>query len=216
MDESQRSTLEVVGDYEEDLTAHQVDVFVSIHGSSTFTGRAALSKAKEVSSLVQALVQLGIPESSIDLESVRAEVRSGFLGKSSSAFYQLRVRVEDLERLPGVLGAVAAATQASLDRLTWRYPDDEATEARLLARATQRAMEKCKAIAQALDVPLLGVHCAQELRQHEPQEYMVTLGGAPGAMRARGVSEEADLGVAIQHRRKTRREVRLVCSIAKR
>jgi uncharacterized protein YggE len=203
------SRLEVTGEHEEELNADAVDLFVAIQGSSTFTGRAALTKAKEVAALVQASAQVGIPESAIDLSSVRAEVKSGFLGKSSSALYQLRVRVEELERLPAVLGVIAAAPQCTLERLLWRYPSDEATEARLLQAATRRAHEKARAIASALSVELASVLEAQELMQHDPREVMAQL-SAPGMVRARSGSEDAELGLQIQSRIKAKRQVRLV------
>lgn len=65
----------IAASHEEDVLAGSADVWVSVHGSSLFTGRAALRKAKEVSELVTALQQAGFPEEDISLASVRAQVR---------------------------------------------------------------------------------------------------------------------------------------------
>jgi len=84
--------IEVVANIEEDVAADGVDIQVSVDGSSLFTGRAALSKAREVHQLVEALAQVGVPENQIFVEGIRATTTSGIFSKSSSAHYSLRVR----------------------------------------------------------------------------------------------------------------------------
>jgi hypothetical protein len=93
----------------------------------------------------------GVGDAAIELEAVRAEVKSGLLGKTSSAVYQLRIRREDLERLPNVLGVVTSAKQATIDQLSWLYPDDAATEGRLLEAASARAAVKAQTTARVSD-----------------------------------------------------------------
>lgn len=86
----------------EELGADKVDIHVTIKGSSLITGNAALKKAREVSQLVSALLEVKIKVEDITLTSVRAESSSGILGKSTSAAYQLRIKCNDLELLADV------------------------------------------------------------------------------------------------------------------
>jgi uncharacterized protein YggE len=203
--------IEVVAEHEQDIAANAVDLFIVIEGSSTFTGRSALKKAKEVASLVLALEQAGLPESAIDVESVHVALKSGLLGRSSSATYKLRLHVSELDKLPAVLGAVSGATQVTLEQLHWRYPEDAESEARLLAQTAARALVKARAIAETLGVRITGIALAQEVKQHHAEEHVVRFGVPLAAARMR--SEEVDLGLQIQHHKKLKHEVRLKCSI---
>lgn len=144
--------------HEEDVAADRAVLFVTVQGTSLVTGRAALSKAREVKSLVDALAGAGVAEGDIGLEGVNAHVTSGLLGKSSSASYRLRVQVTELDALPEVLGAITSAKNAQLDRLVWRYPESAEQQAHWLALCIAHANTKAAAAAAALGVRLVGVH----------------------------------------------------------
>jgi uncharacterized protein YggE len=209
MSNEDRRIIEVSGEHEEALEARAVDVLVTVQGSSFFTGRAALKKAKEIAELVERLAaDAGVGDAAIELVSVRAEVKSGLLGKTSSAVYQLRIRCEDLERLPNVLGVVTSAKQATIDQLSWLYPDDAATEGRLLEAASARAAVKARAIARALDVRIVAPAEVREIRQQDSREDVQHM-GMPGMMRARPAAAPIELGVQIHHSKKVKREVRV-------
>src|SRR5687768_6317369 len=96
----------ITAKHEESISAERAVLFVTVQGTSVFTGRAALKKASEVRGLVEALESCGISESDIGLEGVRAQVSSGILGKYSSATYRLRLQCNQLDVLPDVLGAI--------------------------------------------------------------------------------------------------------------
>lgn len=201
--------IEVQGRYEEELAADSAELYVRVSGTALFTGRAALTQAKEVAAIVQALKGVGLDDSAIELLSVSAEVRSGLLGKSSAAAYDLKVRCADLECLPSALGAVTGAKNATLDRLVWSYPSGAELEGRLLAAAASLAKSKARAIATAVGVSLGELQEAREVIQQDalpPQ----TRFSAPSAdvLRAR-MSEPVDVGVQLQHRKKVTREVHL-------
>jgi len=200
--------IEVTGSFEEELAAHAADLHFSVAGSSLVTGRAVLTKAREVAVIVEALGALGLAESALSVESVRAEVKSGLLGKSSSASYALKLHVTELDQLPAALGAITAAKNVSLERLEWRYPSDAATEGRMLAEASLRARAKASAVASALGVGLGALQEALELGGGvSPHE--VTHFGAPQMMRARSAAEPLEMGLELQHKLTVRREVRL-------
>jgi len=148
----------ITAKYEEDVSAERAVLFVKVEGSSLVTGRAALKKAAEVRNLVEALERCGLSESDIGLEGVHAQVSSGFLGKSSSAVYRLRVRCDELNALPEVLGAITSAKNSELERLVWRYPESAEQQAQWLGLAIAQAHTKARAAAAALGVRLVGVH----------------------------------------------------------
>ena len=156
------------------------------------TGRAALKKAKEVSALVDALERCGVPLEQIHLEAVHAEVSSGLLGSSSSARYRLRIRCNELDRLPEILGAVTGARNARLEQLVWRDPESAEQQARWLAAAIAWANTKALSAATALGTRLVGIHRMTEDGLEEEGRF-IRMGGPPGMARARA-SEAVELG----------------------
>jgi uncharacterized protein YggE len=200
--------IEVTGLAEADVPASSVDLHFQVAGSSLVTGRAALSKAKEVASIVEALRAAGFDDGAVEVTSVRAEVKSGLLGKTSSASYALVLHCTDLELVPAALGAITSAKNVALERLEWRYPNDAHSDGRLLAAAAHNAQVKAAAIAQALGVPLGPLHGAVEVSGQLMMGQTTTF-GAPMAMRARGAAEALDLGVELQHTQHVQREVRV-------
>ena len=190
--------------HEEDVAAEHADVLVSVQGSSLVTGRAALKKAKEVSALVEELERCGLSLEKIRLEGVRAEVSSGLLGSSSSAKYRLRIRCDELERLPAILGAVTGARDTRLEQLDWRYPESAAQQARWLAAAIADANTKAAAVAAALGTKIVGVHRLTEHRLDE--RHTLTLGAGAAPM-SRGRSTPIDLGFELGNERRMGVEV---------
>lgn len=194
----QLDLLKVSVSHSEELQADQADLQVTIRGSSLIHGNAALTKAREVRQLVEALTGLGLPERQIQLREVYAEVSSGLL-KSSSATYQLRIQCRALDLLPEVIGAVASQKQASLTSIVWRYPEDPEAQDAWSERCLLRAGQKARRMAAALGVRLLGVYRVEE-QLSNPPAYAEDLDVAKLApqSRARGPSS-ADLGLAITH-----------------
>jgi len=193
--------------HEEDVAADHAYLLVTVEGSSLVTGRAALKKAKEVSALVEELERSGVSLEKIRLEGVRAEVSSGLLGSSSSAKYRLRIRCDDLERLPAILGAVTGAKNARLEQVLWRYPDSVEQQARWLAGAIARANAKAAAAAGALGTRVVGVHRLTEELLDEGAP-IPTLGRHSMAMGApRGRSTPVELGFELGNEKRMGVEV---------
>jgi uncharacterized protein YggE len=183
----------------EEIGADKVDIHVTIKGSSLVTGNAALKKAREVSQLVSALLEVKIKEEDIALTSVHAESSSGILGKSTSASYQLRIKCNDLELLADVLGVVTAQKNAKLDYLGWRYPDAKKLKAEWLQFCLSEAKEKAGAIAAGLGVRLLGVHAFSEKWLDSEQSERPYLNEVRGAVLARAKAQSIDLGFPLSH-----------------
>jgi hypothetical protein len=95
--DSRPDLLRVVITHEDELAASHADLQVKVRGSSLVTGNAALTKAREVAALVQALAGVGVPEASIRVEDIAVQVESGSRNRtrtnlSVSRFRGLRSR----------------------------------------------------------------------------------------------------------------------------
>lgn len=185
------------------VDADRAQLFVTVEGSSLVTGRAALKKAAEVRGLVEALAGAGVEADAIALEGVHAVMRSGFLGRSSSATYRLRIDCDDLSRLPDVLGAITGAKNATLGELAWRYPDSPEQQAQWLARCVEKANVKARAAAHAFGATIVGIHRMEEQSLDEPRSPHHL--AAPGvAVRARMQSSASvDLGMELGHQKRS-------------
>jgi uncharacterized protein YggE len=204
MKERNPDVLVITAKHEEDVAAERADLRVTVQGSSLVTGRAALEKAKEVRQLVDELVRCGLGESDIGLEGVHAQVSSGFLGKTSSATYRLRIRCIHLELLPDVLGAITSAKNARLDAVAWSFPNSADQQAKWLAASIDQANLKARAAAASLGTRIVGIHRMIE----EPMDLQATaspyqssyLDEEMGAVRRRAAPIDLGFDLAPQKR----------------
>ena len=150
-------TIKVSALHREEIFASHANLYVTVKGSSVVSGNEAMKKAKEVSGLVEALTRFGLSPDAILLQGVRIETSSGTLLKSSSAMYHLKVRSEKLEQLPGLLDVIAEQKNAVLERIEWKYPENEARD-RGLEAAISKGKERAEKVAGSLGVKLLGVY----------------------------------------------------------
>jgi uncharacterized protein YggE len=195
--------IEVRAEHEEDEAADKVDLYVDVEGSSLFTGRAALSKAREVHALVESLGQVGIAEDQIFVERISATTTSGIFSKSSSAHYSLRVRCRNLEKLGDVLGAITSQKNVTMGRMEWGFDESPAAGAQRLARCAAIAKQKAQAVAEALGVRLGAPHRASEVVPGGAEAHAYPpAAGAVFAGVARASVSQADLGLAVTHHRK--------------
>jgi len=193
--------------HEEELVADGFDLFVTVRGSSVFTGRAAFEKAAEVKSLVEGVRVVGLGRDDVSLVGVQVDVESGLLSKSSSARYSLRMRAGEVERLADVLTAVASAKNATVDRLVWRYPEGEDARQAWLRAAVASARGRADAIAGGLGLRVTGVRrVITPVAPPMPRPVML---GAPQAAPTRGRGGSVDLGVDVAPTRQTAIDVRV-------
>ncbi len=196
--ETKPDTIKISTTHQEEISASHADLHVTVRGSSIFSGSEAMKKAKEVSQLVEALTSFGVKSEAVTLQGVHVETASGALLKSSSAVYRLKIRCEDLDLFAGMLDVITSQKNATLERVEWKYNEDEARE-RGLNSALEKAKSKAQTIAASLNVKLLGVYDLIENTFDEeapaafrPQAMMMKArGGAP--------SPEPSLGMDIQH-----------------
>jgi uncharacterized protein YggE len=197
----QLDTIAIEATDSDELFADHADLLVTVQGSSLFTGREALKKAREVRELVEGLKECGLSETDVLLESVYANVSSGITGRSSSADYRLRVRCQEMDALADLLGVITSQRNANLTRVVWKYSDLEEFRFRLLERCLSKLKRKAEMVASSLGVELLGVHEFQE--QRFAPRAMLAQGDAfdlPSDARAKAMKRE-DLGLSVSHSR---------------
>ncbi|MFT3891625.1 MAG: SIMPL domain-containing protein [Anaerolineales bacterium] len=197
--ETKPDTIKVSALQREEISADRVDLFVTVRGSSLFSGDQAMKKAKEVSQLVEALTSYGLSPEAIHLQGVHIESSSGALLKSSSATYRLKIQVEKLDQFAEVLDIISSQKNASLERTAWKYNEDEARERGLMS-ALEKAKSKADKVAKSLGVKILGVYDLIESSFDEEMPYMPFAAQAI-ATRSLGKAAvpEPSLGMDIQH-----------------
>jgi len=195
--ESKPDTIKISASHREEILASHADLFVTVKGSSVVSGNEAMKKAKEVSQLVDELTRFGISAENIHLQGVHVETSSGALLKSSSASYRLRVRCEKLGQIADLLDIITSQKNAALERIDWKYPEEEARE-RGLESVLVKAKSKADKVAAALGVKLLGVYDFLENSFDEEAPIMFQ---AQAMMKSRASAPlaEPSLGMDVQH-----------------
>jgi uncharacterized protein YggE len=141
----------------EEIAAVRADVRITVRGAQFFSGRAALTRSREVAQLVSDLKSAGVSEGDIQLLRVSAEVGK-FVAKTSSADYRLKVRCPELDRLGAILGVAAEQKTIHIEGIDWGYPDLTEHRTVWLDGCLADANARARRIAAALGVNLLGVH----------------------------------------------------------
>lgn len=193
-------TIKVSASQREEISATRADLFVTVRGASVFSGDQAMKKAKEVNQLVEALTSLGLSPEAIHLQGVHIESSSGALLKSSSATYRLKIQSEKLDQLADILDIVSSQKNAVLERIDWKYNEDEARERGLLS-ALEKTKSTADKVAKSLGVKILGVYDLIESNFDEEMPYprFAEQGLAFRAQAKSAPAPEPSLGMDIQH-----------------
>jgi uncharacterized protein YggE len=191
-------TIKISASHREEIFASHANLYVTVKGSSVFSGNEAMKKAREVSQFVEALTRYGLSPEAIQLQGVRIETANGPVLKSSSAVYRLKIKTEKVDQLAELLDIIAAQRNAALDRIEWKYPEEEARQ-RGLEAALTRGKEKAARVASSLGVRLLGVYDFMENafdEERPPMPYQAM----EMNMKARAAApEQPSLNMEIQH-----------------
>ena len=176
-----------------DQRPRAVSIHVTLSADKLFSGRAVFDKAAELRRLVMALAERDLPETAVTLTGASLDVSTGVFTRSSSVTYRVRIRVDDTERLPDALDAIAEAKQARLTHLDWDYGNGASEE--LLADCATRAIAKAKRLAGALGVTLGPVHSVHEEEIGEPVRHAPVLHheiASAMAVRRKGIGDELE------------------------
>lgn len=191
-------TIKVSASHREEIFASHANLYVTVKGSSIVSGNEAMKKAREVSQLVEALTSFGLSPDSIHLQGVRIETATGTLLKSSSAIYHLKVKTETVDQLAGLLDIIAEQKNASLERIEWKYPEDEARE-HGLELAIAKGKAKAEKVAAAMSVKLLGVYDFMENTYDEERPPMPFQAMEMSMKSRSAAADQPSLDMDIQH-----------------
>ena len=162
MKEQAPDLIQVWASHREWISADSAVLHVAVKGESFFTGNAALKKAEEVSLLVSELTEELLEQAHITLESVTAQVKSGVLGRSSSATYNLKIVCPDVAKVADVLGIVTSQKSTKLSAIDWKYKGEDEIRSKCLKECLRKVKERGQEVASALGVSLIGVHSFSE------------------------------------------------------
>lgn len=191
-------TIKISVSHYEEIFASHANLYVTVKGSSVVSGDEAMKKAREVSQLVEALTGFGLGSEAIQLLGVHIESAGGALLRSSSATYRLRVRLDNLDRMAELLDIVASQKNAALERIEWKYPEDEARE-RGLEAAIEKGKAKAEKVAASMGINLLGVYDFMENTFDEERPPM-PFQAMEMSMKSRApVPDQPSLNMDIQH-----------------
>ncbi|MEN9563946.1 MAG: hypothetical protein RIR73_2190 [Chloroflexota bacterium] len=190
-------TIKVSASHKEEIFATYADLHVTVKGSSLVSGNEAMKKAKEVNQLLEALKQAVVKEDAVTLQGVAVSTSTGAVLKSSTASYRLKIRCEDLAKFAEILDVIASQKNASLTRTEWKYDEEAAREALLLA-TLDKAKTKAAKVAQTMGVKLLGVYDLNE-NVYDEETTMPFQAQAKVAFRSAPAEPEPSLGMDVQH-----------------
>ena len=191
-------TIKVSASHREEIFASHANFYVTVKGSSVVSGNEAMKKAREVNQLVEALTRFGLSPDAIQLLGVHIETSSGALLKSSSATYRLRIHLETLDSLAEVLDIVASQKNATLERIEWKYPEQEAQE-RGLESAIAKGKAKAEKVAATMGVKLLGVYDFMENTFDEERPPLPFQALERSMKSFAAVADQPSLSMDIQH-----------------
>lgn len=209
----QADTITVRTSRQSTIDANAADVYITVQGSSFILGRAVLEQSREVADLVEALAGMNIPASDIFVEGVRADVKSGFMSKSTTASYKLRAHCRELDALPAVMDVITDRKQSQLTRVAWRFPDSDEVHDFLLRDALPAARKRAEIVADELDLELLSVHDLQE-RLLDPRTERFGGDDSPQAELFDRERARKGPGIEIHHRKDVTLEVEVKYRVA--
>lgn len=190
-------TIKVSALHREEIFASHANLYVTVKGSSIVSRDEAMKKAKEVSQLADALTRFGLSPDAILLQGVYIETTSGTVLKSSNAVYRLKIKTEKVDQLAQLLDIIADQRNATLERIEWKYPEDDTRE-RGLESAIAKAKAKAEKVAASLGVKLLGVYDFIENAYDE--ETPIPFAAQAVRMKARAeVADVPSLNMDVQH-----------------
>jgi uncharacterized protein YggE len=196
--ETKPDTIKTSAIHREEIFASHANLYVTVKGSSVVSGSEAMKKAREVSQLVESLTRFGLSPEAVQFLGVHIESSSGALLRSSSATYRLRVHLKTLDPLADVLDILASQKNAAVERIEWKYPEDEARE-RGLEAAIAKGKAKAEKIAATLGVKLLGVYEFMENTFDEERPPMPFQAVERSMKTLAAVADQPSLNMDIQH-----------------
>ena len=187
------------------VPAVSAKLHLRIEGETFVMGNAVTQRSREVRELVTALKTFGITEEDVSVEGVQAKLNSGLLAKGTKVTFSLTVQARDISVIGDLLGAIANARHAELERIEWVFDDDE-IGIELSSKAMAKAQHKASAMAAAIGHVLVGIRAASD--SLELPEVSDVVPGMDLSMQRIRASKSIDLGTEF----KATREITAVVS----
>jgi uncharacterized protein YggE len=143
------------------VPAVSAKLHLRIEGETFVMGNAVTQRSREVRELVTALKNFGITDEDVIVEGVQAKLNQGLLAKGTKVTFKLIVNARDLNVIGDLLGAVANARHAELERIEWVFDDDEIA-LELSSKAMAKAHRKASTMAAAIQYVVVGIRAASD------------------------------------------------------
>jgi uncharacterized protein YggE len=143
------------------ITAGSAKLHLRIEGETFVMGNAVTQRSREVRELVTALKAFGITDEDVNVAGVQAKLNQGFLTKGTKVIFNLLVTARDIAVIGDLLGAIANARHAELERIEWVFDDDE-KGIELSSKAMSKAQRKASAMAGAIGHVIVGIRSASD------------------------------------------------------
>jgi uncharacterized protein YggE len=190
-------TIKVSAFHREEIFASHANLYVTVKGSSIVSGNEAMKKAREVSQLVEALNGFGLSPEAVHLQGVRIETASG-----TPLVIQRDLPSESKDGKARsnrrAAGHHAEQKNATLERIEWKYPEEEARE-RGLESAIAKGKLKAEKVATAMGVKLLGVYDFMENTYDEERPPMPFQAMEMGMKSRAAAADQPSLNMDMQH-----------------
>jgi uncharacterized protein YggE len=189
------------------VPALSAKLHLRIEGETFVMGNAVTQRSREVRELVTALKNFGITDQDVSVEGVQAKLNQGLLAKGTKVVFNLIVHARDISMIGDLLGAVAAARHAELERIEWVFDDDE-IGIELSSKAMAKAHRKASAMAAAIGYSVVGIRAASDSLELPNVSDVILHDAEPMMMQRARVSKSLDLGTEF----KATREITAVVS----
>ncbi len=143
------------------VPAVSAKLHLRIEGETFVMGNAVTQRSREVRELVTALKTFGITDEDVSVEGVQAKLNQGLLSKGTKVTFKLIVLARDISAIGDLLGAVANARHAELERIEWVFDDDEIA-LELSSKAMAKAHRKASTMAAAIGYVVVGIRAVSD------------------------------------------------------
>jgi uncharacterized protein YggE len=189
------------------VAAISAKLHLRIEGETFVMGNAVTQRSREVRELVTALKTFGITDEDVSVEGVQAKLNQGLLSKGTKVTFKLIVQARDLTVIGDLLGTVANARHAELERIEWVFDDDEIA-LELSSKAMAKAHRKASTMAAAIQYAVIGIRAASDSLELPDASDVILHDAEPMMMQRARVSKSLDLGTEF----KATREITAVVS----
>lgn len=161
-----------------EIEAIQAIILLNVASEKIIFGNAAIVASEDLKSVIDKIKQIS-EAIEVETDSIYLQTNSGMFGKSSTADYRVKIKVNDLSLLGAILGICAEAKKIEIQSLSWEY--DEASEKLALIRqAVQKAKQKADQMMEVIGYQVVGIRSCSD-SYHLPQMDQVIFSEAQSA-----------------------------------